>query len=369
MPTQRVRQGRPRPGGRGGGCGRGHRCGGGGRCGGGRAVDQALVEQPGDGVDGAQGGHRGAGEVGEFDHGGEQDVQFHGPAALDVVQGGGAVVAGALGAGQPPVDGDGGADAQPGGDVQGLGHHGAGQGAGGAVAAYLRHRGAGQGAEGVEGDVAHQLHPDVLAQVGLDRALETAGHHRGLEVAAALGDGPVRLADGEPGALQVPDGPRRGDLGGGVDDAADRPLDGDGPADGTAGVDGVHPAARQRPVETVEVPPGDAVLRGDDGGVRSEQRAQQRPAVGVVLGLEPQEDEVDGADLGRVGGGVGPRGEVAARAGDAHPVGAQGLQMGASGDQVDVGAASVQCRTRVGADRAGAQNGYAHERSLLSANR
>ena len=72
--------------------------------------DAVSCEQVRDGVDGAQrSGTRRAGELRELDDGGEQHVQFERLAALQVLEGGGLVVADAFGAGQAPFDGDAGA--------------------------------------------------------------------------------------------------------------------------------------------------------------------------------------------------------------------------------------------------------------------
>ncbi|GGX71933.1 hypothetical protein GCM10010358_27810 [Streptomyces minutiscleroticus] len=49
-------------------------------------------------MDGAERGDPDAGDAGRLDHGGEQHVEFERPAALQVLQGRGAVVADALGA-------------------------------------------------------------------------------------------------------------------------------------------------------------------------------------------------------------------------------------------------------------------------------
>ena len=56
--------------------------------------------------------------------------------------------------------------------------------------------------------VAHQLDPDLAREVGGDRALEPAGHHRLAERLAALRDRAVRLADREARALDVADDAR-----------------------------------------------------------------------------------------------------------------------------------------------------------------
>jgi hypothetical protein len=106
----------------------------------------------------------------------------------------------------------------------------------------------------------------------------------------------------------------------------------------------------------VEVPPGDAVLRGDHRRGVVHKWLDQRPARRVRVGLQTQEDEVGRADLGRVVGDVGPGGEVPARAEHLHSVLPHGRQMRSTGDEMHVGARAMQRGTDVGADRTGAEN-------------
>ncbi|MDQ1007251.1 hypothetical protein QFZ82_001736 [Streptomyces sp. V4I23] len=77
---------------------------------------------------------------------------------------------------------------------------------------------------------------------------------------------------------------------------------------------------------------------------------------GVRVGLEAEEDVVDGADPGRVVGGVGARGEVAARAEYTDAVPAHGRQVRAAGDEVDVGTGAMERGPDICADGTGADN-------------
>ncbi|GHA27044.1 hypothetical protein GCM10010345_34720 [Streptomyces canarius] len=65
---------------------------------------------------------------------------------------------------------------------------------------------------------------------------------------------------------------------------------------------------------------------------------------------------VDRADLGRVVGGTGVRGEVAARADHLDAVPPHGREVRSTGDEVHVGAGAVERGTDVGADGTGAED-------------
>jgi hypothetical protein len=71
--------------------------------------------------------------------------------------------------------------------LDGLVHHRRDEISRGLIAADPGDRGAGQRAERVERDVAHELHPDLVAEpCRLDRALQATGDHRVAEQSAAL---------------------------------------------------------------------------------------------------------------------------------------------------------------------------------------
>ena len=323
-------------------------------------------EQVRDGVHGAQGGHLDAGDLRQFHDGGEQYVEFQRLAALQVLERGGAVVADPLGARETPLDGDADLAAEGLGDRQRLGHHRLDDLAGAAVQAHLPHGRAGQRADRVEGDVAEQLDPDVVAQVRLHRTLQTAGPHGLAERQAARRDATVGLADREPGAFQVPYDTRPFELGRRVDHAADGPFGREHRTDRAARVHALDAVAVVGAAVPVEVPPGDAVLGGDHRGGVVEQRLDQRPARRVRVGLQAQENVVDRADLGRVVGGVGAGGEVAARAEHSDAVLPHGRQMRSTGDEVDVGARAVERGADIGADGTGAEYCDFHARELRS---
>ena len=105
------------------------------------------------------------GEVGEFDYGGEQDVQLHRSPAFQVLQGGGLVLAHLGGPGQSPLDGDLRVRADPGGDPQRLGHHRGDQGARAVVAADGGHGGPAQGAERVERNRGRQSQTGAVSRL------------------------------------------------------------------------------------------------------------------------------------------------------------------------------------------------------------
>jgi hypothetical protein len=90
------------------------------------------------------------------------------------------------------------------------------------------------------------------------------------------------------------------------------------------------------------------------------QRVQQRTGGRVRVGLEAEEDDVDGPDLARVVGGRRRRREVAARRVDADAVAAHRAQVRAAGDDVDVRARAREGGADVRADGAGAQHGDSH---------
>src|SRR5439155_351629 len=88
----------------------------------------------------------------------------------------------------------------------------------------LAEGGAGERGDRIERGVADELQPDLVAQPLLDRRLQAAAHELGRDLAAAVADRAVRLAEREPRSLDVADDARRGDLGRAVDDAADHGL-------------------------------------------------------------------------------------------------------------------------------------------------
>ena len=134
---------------------------------------------------------------------------------------------------------------------------------------------------GLKRQIAPQLDPDLAADVGADRRLHAGGDHLLGEARRALALLARRLAERDAGAVGVADDAGRLDLGGDIDGGADRPLGPERGGDRPAGIDGLDALAVMRPAEAVEIPPGDAVLHGDDGGVGAEQRQDRRQRRGT----------------------------------------------------------------------------------------
>src|SRR4029077_21039003 len=290
----------------------------------------------------------------------EQGVGLQGLARLVVHQHRRLVVAYLRGALEAALDRDLRRAAQAGGDLGRLPHHGQYQLTRTRVRGDLAHRRAGQDADRVERHVAEQLEPDVGAQVLLDGALQAARGHRLAERGAAAGDRAVRLSDGEPGPLDVPDHPWGLDLGRAVHHAADGVRRRDHGGDRAAWVDRLDAATLIGAGQAIEVPPRDAVLRGDDAGAGSQQRFQERARVSVAVRLQAEEHDVDRADLAGIGCGVRLRVEVTARAEHGDAALPDGLQVLAARYQANLRAAAVQCRANVRADRRGADDRDLH---------
>lgn len=151
-----------------------------------------------------------------------------------------------------------------------------------------------------------------------------------------------------------------------IHDTADGPFRCEYGTDRAAGVHTLDALAVVGSAVMVEVPPRDAVLGGDDSGGLVEQRLDERPARRVRVGLEPEEDIVDGADVGGVVGGVGVRGEVTAGAENPYAVLPHGREVRSTGDKMDVGACLVQGGADIGTDGSGAEDGDFHWVALRS---
>src|SRR6476659_5506584 len=233
------------------------------------------------------------------------------------------------------------------------------------VLADLDHRRSGECAERVERDVAHELDPDVIAEVGLDGGLQTSGNHGVTQRFTAGRDLPRGLADGKPGALQMPYHSRCLDRRRWIHHAADGPLRRQHGTGGTAGIHGLDLTPLVWPGQLVEIPPWDPVLRGQHRGVLAEQWLHERTAGRIAMRLEAEEDIVDGPDVRGVVGGVGVGHEIASRTENLHTVLSHRTQVLVARDQVDFGTSSVQRGTPVGADRSGTDDCNSHGDSLL----
>ena len=109
----------------------------------------------------------------------------------------------------------------------------------------------------------------------------------------------------------------------------------------------------------------DAVLQGDDAGVRADQRLGQLGRGLGVPQLDREQHDIDRADLLRIGRGVDLRQvQVAVHAFDLQPVLAQRVEVGAARDVGDVMARGLHPPAEIGADRAGRHRCDFHVASL-----
>ena len=106
---------------------------------------------------------------------------------------------------------------------------------------------------------------------------------------------------------------------------------------------------------------GDAVLQRQHHRLRPAQLGQQRQHLRVGVGLDREDDEIDGTDAGRVVLGLDPHHVIAERAPHLQAALADGAQVGAAGDQRDALAAARETRPVIAPDRAGADDGDVHE--------
>ena len=121
--------------------------------------------------------------------------------------------------------------------------------------------------------------------------------------------------------------------------------------------------SRSGPSSALEEPPRHAVLRRQDRGVGIEQRRDARRELGQAVGLDAEHDEVGPAHGVELVGGLQALVQVAARRAHPQAVAADGLEVGAAGDQDDVRAARREGRAQVAADGAGADDRDAHQAS------
>ncbi len=249
-------------------------------------------------------------------------------------------------------------------DCAGFDHHGADDGAGAGVGRDFVQQPAGQRAHRVEGQIAPELHPDLVADgVGVGR-LEAGPLQRFDQACEAGAVVAVGLAEGEAvAAANMAHGARLDHLGSGKDHAADRALGPDLPPLHAAGVDGVETMPLPPPGQAVKIPPRDAVRSRDYRGIGAEQRRHRRRRGRQIMGLEGNEDEVLRPGGGGIVGAGRPGQTILAVDAQAQPAGPHGRQMRTAGDQRHLGPRERQPPTDIAADGAGAEDTNLHRRA------
>ena len=110
----------------------------------------------------------------------------------------------------------------------------------------------------------------------------------------------------------------------------------------------------------VEIPIGNSVDRGDDAGVRPEQRLHLLDHAGDRMRLQADDDEILRPELGGIVGAARMHHALLIADQQFEPVGAHGGEMGAARHQADVDACARELHTEIAADRTGAVNADFH---------
>src|SRR5439155_9658485 len=158
------------------------------------------------------------------------------------------------------------------------------------------------GADGVEGDVAEQLDPDLVTDARRDGTAESGVGQRLRDLPAALRLRTVRLADTQAVSIGVMDHTRLSDVGGQVRERSDHAPRLDRRRDDATGIDALEPQAVQLAADALEVPPRNAVLRAHDDGVGAEQGAERGSEGRQAVRLDAEDDDVrltDGVQVAR----------------------------------------------------------------------
>src|SRR6202051_286741 len=248
----------------------------------------------------------------------------------------------------------------------GFGHHGLAQGSQAALGSEAIEGREGKGADRVEADVAPELEPDVPADGVADRRIKAGGNQGIAQGHDALRGGAVGLADSEALEQAMFDHAGRHDLAGGIDDAADGALRSNRVPLRGAGIDAFQMMAVQRAALLVEIPPGNAVHRCENGGVRTEQRSEPARAGVGLLRLQRADHDVLRAKR---------RGVVACRQvyrarpslhDQLEPVAPNGRQMRTAGNGRHFMARQCEFPRHVTANRPGAEYADLHSSLLCS---
>ena len=228
------------------------------------------------------------------------------------------------------------------------------------MAGQFFERSSGQCADRIEGDVAEQLHPDFVTEPRRHRTAEAGRNQRVGDGFGPLGLAAVRLAKADAIALGVMNDARLGDVGREVGQRADDAAGLDRRGDDAAGIDAFEPEAVELTAVTLEVPPRDPVLRGDDHRIRTEERTQRRRQGGEAVRLDAKKDDVGGADRGEIAGDLRLDLEVAVSAGDAKATRLHRLQVRPAREQHHVGARTREACPDVAADCPGPRDDDPH---------
>jgi len=274
--------------------------------------DHLPVQEFDAGVDRLDRRRRGVGQRRHFQRRADEGFDFERAPHLDVLEHGRLMRADAFGAGDAFLNGVAEGDTEFFGGGLGFGHHLSGEASGFLEPADLFQRRVGERADRVEREIPPGLEPDLGSDVIQDTRTETTVDEGVVQQLHAFGRRAVQFADWEPVAFDVMDDAGFRHVGGGVDDAADDPVGIDVLFQNFVGVQRVQPMAVVGATEFVEIPPGNAVLDGDDHRVVMHQMTDVFRHLIEIMRLQGEDDEVLGPGVPDVVDGVGNLGHVLA---------------------------------------------------------
>src|SRR5271157_1928724 len=266
-------------------------------------VLQRLCQQARTGVDGVDVGRGSRRDPAQLHDGADERVELEGAAVLDVLKHGSLVLANPLCAGNPPFQRDPEMDAELLADHLRFLHHPGRQFPARRELANVDQGRVAKRTDRIEADVAPELEPDLGADVADHRRLESRLAEKLRDHLYSRRLRAVQFANRESVALDLANQPRRDDLGGRVDHAADHAIHLDMGSDHSARIDGLDPRPRVRPGKPEKIPPGDAVLHGHHDRVATEERSHLAGHPSDLVGFHRQDDNILHTGLGDVVGG------------------------------------------------------------------
>ena len=228
----------------------------------------------------------------------------------------------------------------------GFEHHGADDGAGAIIAHHVFQRGQGEGRDRVEGEIAPELDPYLIANPRPHRRLEPRRDEAFGQFGHPVRARAIRLAQGKAVTLEQFDNPRFGHFGSGVDHAANGALRAPDLPLHVIRVDAAHPHIAVSAIKAVEIPPGHAIDRHHHGGVRADQRRHGRHGRGHGMRLEAHHDIILHAQFSGIGRDPGVGDALLAMFAQNQPALLHGHKMRPARHKRDIGAGRRQFRAQ-----------------------
>ena len=220
----------------------------------------------------------------------------------------------------------------------------------------------GQRRDRVERQVAPQLHPDLVTQLGAHRRLEPSRLQDLRQRHGALRLRTVGFAQREAVAFDVMDRARTADFRRGIDHAAQHAVRAEAIPLHIAGIDALQACALEWPADLVEVPPRHAVDARHDGRVLPDQRLHGADDRRHRMRLQRHDHIILRAQLRWIGAGADRhRHRLLALLDQRQPLALHGRQMGSTRHHAHLGRpGGSQLRRHVATDGASTEDADLH---------